>query len=149
PYRKAVEQVKRRVEAGLKGEAFQTSVEDPGPPPAPTAALGNKAPDFVATDLISKQTVRLQPLFGKPVIIAFYSPTSNNEKEVLRFLQAVATRRGPAVHVLAFAVSEDVEQVRKQRGEMKLTYPILYGKGLHLAYKVEATPKMYVIDPSG
>ena len=75
PYREAVLQVKRRVEAAQRGET----------PPAPwrptsrrkrraAAAVGAEAPDFLAPDLVGNSTFRLRSIVGKPVLLVFYNP---------------------------------------------------------------------------
>ena len=47
------------------------------------------------------------------------------------------------IHVLLGALAQ------KQRDDLKLTIPLLDGRGLRQSYAVEATPKMMVIDADG
>jgi peroxiredoxin len=147
PYREALFQVKRRVEAGLRGES----------PPAfagtitvhPVISPGRPAPDFALTDLVTRKTVGLHQLQGKPVLLVFFRPTSTTTTDLLPFAQRVQDSFGPKVAVLALAVSEDVEQARRLQGELGLTIPLLDGAKLLTGYAVENTPKLVVLDAFG
>jgi AhpC/TSA family len=149
PYREAILLVKRRVEAARRGESPPAPpTEEPVERPA-IATVGLQAPDFLATNLVTKESNRLQRWLGHPIVMAFYSPTSRSAEKVLRFCQSVQTANGKAVTVLAFAIAEDTEQVRKQQSELGLTIPILSGSGLRQSYGVSATPKLIVLDADG
>jgi peroxiredoxin len=151
PYREALLQVKRRVEAAKRGES------PPAPPPeegavttAPAvAALGEAAPDFLATDFTHKQGARLRAWQGKPVLLVFYSPTSFQAEELLRFAQELADRHKDHVAVLGLAMTDDAERVLHQRDTLQLTFPLLDGTGLRAAYDVKETPKVMVLDANG
>ena len=47
------------------------------------------------------------------------------------------------------AAREQLEEVKKQRAELKLTIPVLDGSGLHNSYGVAGTPKLMVLDGNG
>jgi peroxiredoxin len=148
PYREAVLQVKRRVEAAKRGEL------PPAPPPeesasAAVATLGSPAPDFLATDFTRKEGARLRAWLGKPVLLVFYNPTSFQAAELLGFAQRQADAHNGAVAVLGLAVTDDAETVLRQRTELRLTFPLLNGSGLRTSFDVQETPKLLVIDPSG
>jgi peroxiredoxin len=149
PYREALLQLKRRVEMARRGES-------PPAPPGETDAdvgvastVGQRAPDFVASDLLHKGSVGLRHWAGKPVLLIFYSPTSKTVEEVLRFGQRIQDAHGKSLGVVGLAITEDVEGVRKQHEELHLTLPILSGKGLRISYAVDATPKLFVLDGDG
>lgn len=148
PYREAIIQVRRRVEAARRGDPAPTPPED-GPTPATVATLGEKAPDFVTTNVHTRESARLHRFLGKPILLVFYSPTSMTVEEVLHFAQDLQEAHKKTVTVLGLAVSDDVALVRKQHEELGLGFPILSGKGLRLAYKVEDTPKLIVLDSAG
>ena len=149
PYREAILEVKRRVEAARRGEA------PPAPPPEtpaarpPTAALGQVAPDFVATDFTSQETARLRRWQGRPVVLFFYNPTSATAEELLRFAQSLQELHRERVAVVGLAMSNDADKVRKQHAELRLGFPILNGQGLRVSYNVEATPQLVVLDAEG
>jgi peroxiredoxin len=148
PYRDAILQVRRRVEAGKRGEAPPTLPADDDPVPTSVAAFGQRAPDFAATDLTTRKSVRLSQHFGKPILLVFYSPSSLTAEEVLRFAQGLAAAHRD-LQVLGCAVTDDAEAVKKQHDALGLSFAILAGKGLRLTFSVDATPKLIVLDASG
>ncbi len=48
--------------------------------------------------------------------------------------------------VVGLSVSGDAEQVRRQRKELGITFPILDGAGLRISYDVQTTPKFVLLD---
>lgn len=155
PYRDAVLTVKRQVEAACRGEvvtvAYQTLTP---PPPAPpllptTVALGEPAPDFVATEFTGKGTARLARWKGKPILMVFYNPTSVTAPDVLRFAREVQATHGAKASVVGMSVSPDGKAALAQANTLGLTYPLLFGGGLRISYGVETTPKFVVIDAVG
>jgi peroxiredoxin len=111
--------------------------------------LGKPAPDFLTTDLATRQSTRLRRWLGQPILLVFYSPTTDLGTEVLRFAQRLSAAHQDNVTVLALACTDDVDRVLKQRDQLKLPFPILSGAGLKLSYAVEATPKLVVLDAAG
>lgn len=151
PYRDAVLQVKRLVQAAQRGES-------PPAPPAedddlwPTEAgltVGRKAPDFVTTNLLTKESATLSRWQGKPLLMVFYTPTSVTVSKLLQFAQEVQQRMGDRVAVAGFVIADDLDKVRKQREELQISLPLYSGKGLRLNYSVDATPKLIVVDGDG
>jgi peroxiredoxin len=148
PYRRAVLQVKRRLEAERRGELAPEPAAGESARAAAVAVadLGQRAPDFVATALTREGSVRLRHLLGKPVLLIFYNPAFPTAGEVLRFAAAQG-RRG--VTVLGLAVSDDVGAVCKQHAELRLKFPVVSGKGFSMTYGVDATPRLVVLDAEG
>ncbi len=147
-YRKAVVQLQRRLEAAKRGEA--APAPDDGVGEVISRALpGQRVPDFVVTELINHQSVRLYRMLGRPVLLIFYSPMTAMGKQVLQFGQQVSDKLRPGVTVLGLAVSDDEELVRTQHAELHLTYPILDGNGLHQTFGVDGTPRFVVLDGEG
>jgi peroxiredoxin len=145
-YRKAVVQLQRRLEAARRGEV----IPEPGAAePAATAGAGQRVPDFVVTELVNRQSVRLYRLLGRPVVLLFYNPATETGKQALRAGQALSDRHRAGLTVLALAVTHDEDLVRRQHKEMKLTLPVLDGNGLHQTFGVDATPRVVVIDGDG
>lgn len=151
PYREAVLQVKRRLEAARRGELPPSPASEETLHTAPSVAtLGKPAPDFVVTDFMSQESARLRRWAGRPVLLVFYNPTSETLTELLTFAQTLHdTYKAQDLTVLGLAVTEDAERVRKQRADMKLNFPTLAGSGLRLTYGVEATPKLVLLDSAG
>ncbi len=149
PYREAVLQVKKRLEAAQRGESPPVPLNDDGPGVPAVAAVGSAAPDFLATDFTRHESARLQRWLGRPVVLVFYSPASTQAAPVLHFAQHLADTYHDQVAVLGMAVGGEAEQVRRQRDVLGLTIPLLDGGGLRQSYDVSATPKLMVIDPAG
>jgi hypothetical protein len=148
PYREAVLLVKRRVEAGLRGETPPTAPDDPAAH-MPIVTLGQTAPDFVATDYTNPVPARLQRWRGRPVLLLFYNPIADTAPEVLNWAQRLAVSQPGAFLVVGMAVCDDAEKVLKQRAELKVTFPLVDGSGLYRTYGIEATPRAVLIDGNG
>jgi hypothetical protein len=147
PYREAVLQVKRRAEAARRGESPPALPEESAHV-APTIAIpGEPAPDFVATDLTGGGSVRPRSWAGKPVLMVFYNPASATAPPVLRFAQRLAGQP-QRLTVIGLSVGTDAEEVRRQRTELGITFPILEGGGLRISYDVQTTPKFVLLDAS-
>jgi peroxiredoxin len=149
PYREAIRHVQRLAEAGKRGEVPPERPHDPPGPVAQVMAIGQRAPDFLVLDLVSKESVSLHRWAGKPVLLMFYNPAAASAVEVLRFGQQIGDAHGDQVAILAMAVSENHDQAMKQREEVGVKFPILSGTGLRLSYRVEGTPKFVVLDTAG
>jgi hypothetical protein len=147
PYREALLQLQRRLASAQKGEALPVRREADAA--APSADPGRSAPDFVTRDLVSGQTVRLQRLLGRPLLLVFYQPSSRHSEPVLRFAQSVHDAAGSGPRVLGLCMVEDAPAALRQASDLGLSFPILTGTGLRAIYEVNATPKFVVIDPSG
>jgi peroxiredoxin len=149
PYRKAVVHLQHRLEAARRGELPPEPTTPEEPQAARVAAIGRAAPDFVATDLLSRQSTRLQRFLGRPLVLFFYNPHTDPGAEVLRFAKDLSQRRHGAVTVVGMAVTDDANLVRKQHAELKLSFAVLDGNGLHVTYDVRETPRLVVVDAAG
>jgi peroxiredoxin len=149
PYREAVLLVKRRVEAARRGESLPQPPAEESARETLVAGLGQRAPDFVATNLLTGETVRLRRCQSTPMLLVFYTPASLTAERVLRFAQKVQDAQRQGIKVLGFAVTDDSERARKQHEQLGLSFPLLAGMGLRLSYAVDATPKLIVLDADG
>ena len=148
PYREAIFQVKRRVEAAQRGETPPATATEEKPEAPSVAVVGGAAPDFMAPNLVASGSFHLRQTRGKPVLLVFYNPTSPTTADVLEYAQKLSDSFKD-VSVLALSVSGDVDAIKKQRGALKLTFPVLDGSGLHISYGVEGTPKLMLLDGNG
>jgi peroxiredoxin len=148
PYREALFQLQRRVQAARRGEAAPADATDTELP-APHAAINQPAPDFVVTDFTNHDSARLRRFLGRPIVMVFYQPGSKTASETLRFAQDLREHNPNGLTVLGLAMTDDAAAVLKQRAELKLTFPLLSGAGLRRTYDVEATPKLLVLDGAG
>lgn len=149
PYRDGVTQIDRLVAAGLKGEPYvAVSVEKPAL--AQVAHVGQLAPNFVAPLFGDKPgTFTLKASQGKPVVLAFYRPSSMTAAETLRYCARLQKAQGDKVTVVGLAMSDDAKAVLTQRDQLGLGFPLANGNGLRITYDVETTPKFVVIDGKG
>jgi hypothetical protein len=149
PYRDAVVQVRRRVEAARRGEVPATLASGGPRAAVGPAEIGQPAPDFVTINLLTRESARLRRYLGKPLLMLFYSPSAASADDLLRYAQGIGDRHRGTINVLAFAMSDDSIRARKQHVELRLTYPILSGTGLRLTYGVRETPTLVVLDAQG
>jgi peroxiredoxin len=149
PYRQAVLQVRRQVEAAKRGESPPTTPRDDGHGARAGVAVGQRAPDFIATNLLTKEPVKLRAWLGHPILMVFYSPTSLSAADVLKYCQKIQESHHGSVTVLAFVVTDEGAGLQKQVADLRLSFPILAGQGLRQTYGVEATPKLLVLDAEG
>jgi peroxiredoxin len=145
PYRTAILQVKRRVEAAKRGETPPEPIHETKAPPA-QAAPGQLAPDFVATNLLGGGSARLRQWTGKPVLLVFYHPASATTPAVLRYVRELLAAYPQRMNVVGMCVSDDAEMARRQHTEMGLPFPILSAGGLRGSFGVETTPKIILLD---
>ncbi len=149
PYREAILQVKRRVEAAQRGETppAPASADKPDAPP-PVAVVGAAAPDFLAPDLVHRSTFHFRSILGKPVLLVFYHPASPTTAAVLAYAQRMSDAHADLT-VLTLSMSSDMEAARTQHADLKLTVPLLDGNGLRTSYDVNGTPKLMLLDGDG
>jgi peroxiredoxin len=145
PYRPAILQVKRNVEAAQRGETPPEPVT--GIRPILTgAAVGQRAPDFIATNFTGGGSAQLRHWMGKPVVLVFYHPASPTAPEVLRFAQQLLAKYPQRINVAGMSISDKADVVRKQHMELGLTYPLLSAGGLRGSFGVASTPKIVLLD---
>jgi peroxiredoxin len=149
PYREAVLQVKRRVEAAQRGETPAALAADPAPEIPSVATVGKPAPDWVVSQYTAPGSARLRDWQGRPVVMVFYSPTSPVGEELLTYAQRLSDAHKGRVAVLLLTVLDKADVVLKQREALKLSLPVLSGSGLRISYEVTETPRLVVIDGHG
>jgi peroxiredoxin len=149
PYREAILQVRRRVEAARRGESPPPALPEPADAAVAVATLDKRAPDFLTPNLLTRQSTTLRNWLGKPILMVFYSPNAPMSEDILRFAQSVHDGPLQRIQVLGLPVAEDSPALRKQCADLGLTFPILAGKGLCLLYGVKATPELVVLDADG
>src|SRR5262249_28304016 len=113
PYRQAVLQVQHRIEAARRGEVVisRTGPEESAMPA--TLILGSRAPDFVVSDLLGKETVRLNRFRGQPVLLVFYNPGTDTSRKVLHFAQELGQHH-KGLAVLGLAMTDNEALVRRE-----------------------------------
>jgi peroxiredoxin len=149
PYRDAVLQIKRRVEAAQRGELPSEGTFVKSDKPGAIAESGRRAPDFVTTDFSARRSVAFKDWLGKPILMVFYNPGSRTAIELLNFAQETQAAHRDDLTILGLAMSEDAEVVLKLQADLHLTFPLVRGAGLRQSYTVETTPKLMLLDYKG
>ncbi|ABF92205.1 hypothetical protein MXAN_4816 [Myxococcus xanthus DK 1622] len=111
---------------------------------------GTPAPAFTLQTLTG-DTVRLDALRGKPVVLAFWAPwcgVCGMESSNLSQLRKLA---GDSAHVVSVAVAyEDEEAVRRFAQEHAVDYPVLLGDdAIQSAFRVNSFPTVFFISSEG
>lgn len=149
PYRESIFQTKKMVEMAIKGETQDRVIVPVSTKGLKVASIGTMAPDFVAQDFMKLESVRLNRLHGKPVLMVFFNPKSPLVDEVLAYTQGVQNGFGNQITVLGMSVVEDQAKVKKLMETGKYKFTVLDGSGLRTSYDLEATPKVVLLDSEG
>lgn len=149
PYRGAIQQTQAQIEAALAGEFNPQVIVPVSLKGLNTVQLGQKAPDFIAHNLRKAESVRLERLQGKPLLLLFYNPKSPLSQEVLSFGQKLQTASKDSLAVVGMSVVDDAALVRKQLDELKITFTVLDGSGLRTSYNLQSTPVAVLMDAKG
>jgi hypothetical protein len=149
PYRLAITYLQARLESARRGELNPAQFSEETPLTMPVAKVGERVPDFLCTDLTTKESVRLYRKLGRPLLIVFYNPATETGRQVLDFCQGMSDRYKTHLSILPMAVTDDTALACRQHAERNLPFPILDGRGLHRAFGVDATPRFVVLDKEG
>jgi peroxiredoxin len=112
---------------------------------------GAPAPDFTLSTL-SGETVRLEALRGRPVVLAFWAPWCGVCKMESSNLSLLRRLAGDSAHVLSVAVAyEDEEDVRSFAREHEVDYPVLLGgeEAIQREWRVNSFPTVFFVSPEG
>lgn len=149
-YRKAFTHVKDMLESARQtGPAVPQAIEESLPPTLEALTIGQRAPDFAVSCLTADETARLQSHRGKPVLVVFYNPATPMGREVIDYVKQLNEKHRASVAIMAMAVTQDAELVRKQHREMRLAFPILDGNGMRLSFGAVQTPRVVLLDGEG
>src|SRR5207244_3000201 len=105
-YRDAVVQVQTRIEGALRGDTIPDPQGGASPLQAQRAVIGQAVPDFICTDLLTRNPVQLQRVLGKPIVVLFYDPATENGHQVLRFGLALTQRFPREVTIMPMAITD-------------------------------------------
>jgi peroxiredoxin len=146
PYREAVAAVRKRAESAAKGNL------PPTPPPETTVTktdpltIGQSIPDIVASSVTSTGAAKLNALKGKPVLLAYFQPSTSSARAVLKMADELHARKLGTVLPLAIG---DPAEAKKLHVEQKLNVPIYNGLDVYKTHGLEATPVFVVVDADG
>jgi len=117
----------------------------------PKAAVGDPAPDIIATTLDGAH-FRLADLRGRPVIVNFWGPSCVPCRDEFPLLAAkVAAHSDDGLAVVGVLTDDPVQPAKDFIADYGATWPNLLDpdKALKAAYRVAGRPQTYFIDKDG
>lgn len=137
---------------GLLALPMNAGSAPPKPQPQEPAAISEKAPDFVLTDL-KGQKFRLSDRKGKrPVLIIFGTTWCTFCKaEIPHFKSIHATYGKQGLDVVNIDIQESKDKVSKFAAQHQLPYPILLDEDGTVSgvYDIRGVPAMILVDKNG
>jgi hypothetical protein len=149
PYRDAILQVMRGVDTARRGESPPQLKGEEGNQGTESLVQGERAPDFVAVNAVTRRTVGLRNFLGKPTLMVFYHPRTEAALSALHFAHRMENSSGQAVHSAGFALVDTVEGARQQQGDLYVGIPIFVAASMKQSYGVQTTPKIVILDAAG
>ncbi|MGG3450067.1 thiol-disulfide oxidoreductase ResA [Domibacillus aminovorans] len=115
-----------------------------------TLEAGDKAPDFVLTDMSGEQH-RLSDYEGKGVFLNFWGTWCEPCKKEMPHMEKMAQEYAGEVEILAVNVGESNFQVQNFAEQYGLTFPIAIDKSKEVmnTYGVNPLPTTFMIKPDG
>lgn len=115
-----------------------------------TLEAGDKAPDFVLTDMNGEQH-RLSDYEGKGVFLNFWGTWCEPCKKEMPHMEKMAQEYAGEVEILAVNVGESNFQVQNFAEQYGLTFPIAIDKSKEVmnTYGVNPLPTTFMIKPDG
>jgi hypothetical protein len=152
-YRDVIRAIRRRAETAMHGNrppemvviAGHQSVEAN----ASKLSIGLAVPDFLATDVASRETIRLSQWRGRPVLLFCCKPSSKLTPLVLQTAQAKSAQWSNQIHVVVIVTEGQIGTILKMRTDHGLTMPVLDGSTATSLLKDQPTPRILLIDSSG
>lgn len=149
PYRQAILALQKRIESARKGEIPPEEIVDVKAEPVPAVKIGQRAPDFVASEIAGGKSIRLYRHLGRPMLLFFYNPATDSGRQLLNFARTIYDKYGNAIVLMPLALTSDASKAIQQHAELRLPFPVLDGSGLRASFGVDATPRLVVLDPEG
>lgn len=149
PYREVLAKLKLRAEDARRGLT----------PPDPRRnrfkdltrtgiRVNEAAPDFLAKQLDSAETIRLKRLRGKPVVLMYVQPDSLDFLLVLQACQQLQERFGKEVEIVPLA-DGDAAKLTLRKRELNLKLPIYEGNSGVQRHQISRFPTVSVLDRDG
>jgi peroxiredoxin len=127
--------------------------------------VGTAAPDFSLQDTAG-ETVSLESLAGKPVVVAFFAPWCPHCQEEAPRLNQIHAQYGDRVHIVSISATpfgKDYGQTKSRiaphpritiddlkwfKDEFGVTYPLLFDPsiGVGTSYQIRSFPTTYFLD---
>ena len=155
---------------GLIGTPAPTSssalpTEDEGESQQPkTLAVGSTPPGFSLQN-IEGETISLESLEGKPVVVSFFAPWCPHCQDEAPRLNQIHAQYGDRVHIVSISATEfgkdypaksklvpepriTMDDLRWFQEEYNVTYPLLFDPSVQvaIAYQISSFPTTYLLD---
>lgn len=123
-----------------------------GNPLPPPVAVGEKAPDFSATDLTGA-TQTLSQNQGHVTLMQFWASWCPFcRKDLPRVKELFAKYQDKGLRLVTVSIDQDLDALKKFVQEEQLAYPVIpaaTNKGLPELYESQGVPGYYLIDAKG
>lgn len=145
PYREASVAVRRKANAAAQGKIPTVIAEES----APILSLGRPLPEVTFVDLTAGPSYKLSRLQGKPVLLAYYQPSTGTAADVLSLCQTFLTSSDKSgLKVIPLPIGE-MRDALKQKAELKLDFPLYDGVATYKTHGLESTPVLILLDSEG
>jgi hypothetical protein len=119
------------------------------PSAPPVLAIGKSAPTFLAGDLTRQgESIDLQRLQGRPVLLVFFHPSSQTLNDLMRHLDEL-NRKHNEIRLIGMVMTSDAGLIGRQVTRKGWKLPVLNASALRGLYGVEFTPRLVMIDAGG
>jgi len=148
PYREALLTLQRKADSTRTGDNVPVTSLEPSFAPS-ELKIGHTAPEFLTTDLINGETVRLSRSRAKPTVILYFNGDAASAEPTLRFMQSLREKLGERANFLAVAMKGEASTIRAHKDRLRLSISLLDGVGVRKTQRIETTPLFVVLDPNG
>ena len=129
-----------------------------------TLAVGSTPPGFSLQN-IEGETISLESLEGKPVVVSFFAPWCPHCQDEAPRLNQIHAQYGDRVHIVSISATEfgkdypaksklvpepriTMDDLRWFQEEYNVTYPLLFDPSVQvaIAYQIRSFPTTYLLD---
>ncbi len=149
PYLEAIRDLRWRVEQARAGGLPSTRPARATLKVQLGLSLGQLAPDFVAPNLLSGESVRLARYWDRPVVLLYLQPNTRSGELALRQLELIRRELANQVHCLAMLDRPGGGDWARQQRHLGVGFPILDGAQVHRLHGIDTTPVVVILKPQG
>lgn len=112
--------------------------------------VGSLAPAFRLTEVTTRETLDLQALRGKPVILKFWATWCGVCRDEMPAIERVAAEAAGRFHLVSIAQDAPAKLARFI-AQRQIGFPVLLDASgrVHRAYRVDSLPTTVIIDAEG